>query len=158
ERLGHGRRDRGAADAPAARRHGALPADAVPQRGGAVRKSPLRLVGLTLASLAIVGLSLFTGWVVVTRAVDPGAGAGRRNVIPSGFSLEHFVRVLERSNFPTFLMNSLIVAVVTVVVSGLLALFAAVAVARFRFKGRTKVLMMILIIQMIPIEALVIPL
>lgn len=123
-----------------------------------MRKSPARIAGLTVASLAIVVFSLFPVWVMVTRAFDPGAGSGRRSVIPSGFSLEHFQTVLERSSFPTYLVNSLVVAVVTVVVSGLLALFAAVAVARFRFSGRTKILMMILIIQMIPIEALVIPL
>lgn len=123
-----------------------------------MRKSPLQVLGLTVASVAIVVFSLFPVYVMVTRALDPGAGSGRRSVIPSGFSLEHFRTVFERSSFPTYLTNSLIVAVVTVVVSGLLALFAAVAVARFRFRGRTKVLMMILIIQMVPIEALVIPL
>ena len=54
--------------------------------------------------------------------------------------------------------HSAIVAVVTVAISSLVALFAAVAVARFRFRFRTAVLMMILVAQMVPLEALVIPL
>jgi N,N'-diacetylchitobiose transport system permease protein len=43
-------------------------------------------------------------------------------------------------------------------VSGLLALLAATAVARFRFRFRTTFLVMLLVVQMVPLEALVIPL
>ncbi|MFX0537197.1 carbohydrate ABC transporter permease [Ornithinimicrobium sp. Y1847] len=118
----------------------------------------LRLSGLIIASLAVVVFSLFPILVMMGTAVDPAANAGGRNVIPTGFTLDHFRNVLERTNFPRYLLNSLIVAAVTVIASALLSLFAAVAVARFKFSGRTKILMMILIIQMVPMEALVIPL
>jgi N,N'-diacetylchitobiose transport system permease protein len=50
------------------------------------------------------------------------------------------------------------VAIGTVVVSGLLALLAATAVARFRFRLRTTFLIVLLVVQMVPPEALVIPL
>ena len=49
-------------------------------------------------------------------------------------------------------------SLVTVLVSALVCLLAAVAVARFKFKFRTTILMMILVVQMVPLEALVIPL
>lgn len=114
--------------------------------------------GLVVASLAVVVFSLFPVFVMLSTAVDADANAGGRGIIPSELTLGHFQRVLTETRFPDYLLNSLIVAGVTVVASGLLALFAAVAVARFRFSGRTKILMMILIVQMVPMEALVIPL
>lgn len=70
----------------------------------------------------------------------------------------NFRYVLDEGGFGTFLKNSVIVALLTVLASGILALLASVAVARFKFKFRTAILMMILIIQMVPLEALVIPL
>jgi N,N'-diacetylchitobiose transport system permease protein len=57
-----------------------------------------------------------------------------------------------------FFRNSLEVTLITVVVASLLALLASVAVARFRFRLRASFLIMLLIVQMIPGQALIIPL
>jgi N,N'-diacetylchitobiose transport system permease protein len=62
------------------------------------------------------------------------------------------------SSFWRFLLNSLYVTLAAVLVSSLLALFAAVAVARFRFRFRTSFLIMLLVVQMLPQQALVIAL
>jgi N,N'-diacetylchitobiose transport system permease protein len=58
----------------------------------------------------------------------------------------------------TFLRNSLVVTLSSVVVSSMVALLAAIAVARFRFRFRTTYLIMLLIVQMLPQQALVIAL
>jgi N,N'-diacetylchitobiose transport system permease protein len=58
----------------------------------------------------------------------------------------------------TFLRNSLVVTLSSVVVSSVMALLAAVAVARFRFRFRATYLIMLLIVQMLPQQALVIAL
>jgi N,N'-diacetylchitobiose transport system permease protein len=58
----------------------------------------------------------------------------------------------------TFLRNSLFVTLSAVVVSSVVALLAAVAVARFRFRFRSTYLIMLLIVQMVPQQALVIAL
>jgi N,N'-diacetylchitobiose transport system permease protein len=58
----------------------------------------------------------------------------------------------------TFLRNSLLVTLSSVVVSSVVALLAAVAVARFAFRFRTTYLIMLLIVQMLPQQALVIAL
>jgi N,N'-diacetylchitobiose transport system permease protein len=58
----------------------------------------------------------------------------------------------------TFLRNSLVVTLSSVVVSSAVALLAAVAVARFRFRFRATYLIMLLIVQMLPQQALVIAL
>jgi N,N'-diacetylchitobiose transport system permease protein len=57
-----------------------------------------------------------------------------------------------------FLRNSLVVTLVSVAASSLIALLAAVAVARFRFRFRITYLVMLLIVQMLPQQALVIAL
>jgi N,N'-diacetylchitobiose transport system permease protein len=61
-------------------------------------------------------------------------------------------------SFWVFARNSLFVTVVTVVLASLVALLAAVAVARFKFRFRASFLIMLLIVQMLPAQALVIPL
>ena len=57
-----------------------------------------------------------------------------------------------------FFRNSLLVTLSTVVFSSLVSLLASVAVARFRFRLRASFLVMLLIVQMIPGQALIIAL
>ncbi len=57
-----------------------------------------------------------------------------------------------------FFRNSLAVTLATVLLASLLSLLASVAVARFRFRLRTSFLIMLLIVQMIPGQALIIAL
>jgi N,N'-diacetylchitobiose transport system permease protein len=124
-----------------------------------VRPTTLRsklLVGLGV--VAVVVFTLFPAWMMLSMSVDERASAGNRSLLPTGFTLEHFSFVLDEGGFTTYLRNSFVVAAGTVVASGLLALLAAVAVSRFRFRFRTSLLVMILIVQMVPLEALVIPL
>jgi N,N'-diacetylchitobiose transport system permease protein len=73
-------------------------------------------------------------------------------------SLDAFRRVLAVNDFGRYLLNSTIVALVVVVASGLIAFLAAVALTRFRFRWRTTILVLFLVAQMVPVEALTIPL
>jgi N,N'-diacetylchitobiose transport system permease protein len=57
-----------------------------------------------------------------------------------------------------FFRNSLAVTLITVLLASALSLLASVAVARFRFRFRTSFLIMLLIVQMIPGQALIIAL
>src|SRR5215467_2088621 len=57
-----------------------------------------------------------------------------------------------------FFRNSLAVTLATVLVASLISLLASVAVARFRFRFRASVLIILLIVQMIPDQALIIAL
>ncbi len=81
---------------------------------------------------------------------------------PTSFTFEHLDRVLSEgvagNSIWLYLRNSAIVALGTVAVGAVFSLLAATAVARFRFKGRTSFLIALLVVQMIPAEALLIPL
>lgn len=119
---------------------------------------PIRTVGKIVAIIALLIYSLFPAYWMISTALDTRPNARGAHVLPSGLTFDHFHTVLTRGGFTTFLQNSIIVAVATVLISGALALFASVAVARFNFSLRKSMLIMILIVQMIPLEALVIPL
>jgi N,N'-diacetylchitobiose transport system permease protein len=122
------------------------------------RTSTAGRIGLPAAVAALLVFALFPVYWMVSTALDPHANNRGSDVLPGGLSLEHFSTVFDEGNFGRYLTNSFIVGLSTIVVSGLLALFAAVAVARFTFRFRTSVLVMVLIVQMVPLEALVIPL
>jgi N,N'-diacetylchitobiose transport system permease protein len=81
---------------------------------------------------------------------------------PTHFTFEHVDRVLSEGvaghSIWLYMRNSAIVAVGTVLIGAVFSLLAATAVARFRFKGRNTFLILLLIVQMIPSEALLIPL
>ncbi|GAA3596968.1 carbohydrate ABC transporter permease [Nonomuraea rosea] len=81
---------------------------------------------------------------------------------PTEFTFEHIERVLTDGvaghSIWLYMRNSAIVALGTVLIGAVFALLSATAVARFRFKGRTGFLALLLVAQMIPAEALLIPL
>ncbi|WP_098469099.1 carbohydrate ABC transporter permease [Serinibacter salmoneus] len=111
-----------------------------------------------IAAAAVVAFSLFPVLWMVLSAFDAGAGQSRRHPLDITWTWSHFSGVFTEGGLGLFLRNSAVIALVTVVCSGVVALLAAVAVARFRFRLRTTVLLMVLAVQMVPLEALVIPL
>jgi N,N'-diacetylchitobiose transport system permease protein len=73
-------------------------------------------------------------------------------------TLDHFRSALGVSGFARYFLNSLVVAVCVVALSALIAFLAAVALTRFRFRFRTTILVLFIVAQMVPVEALTIPL
>jgi N,N'-diacetylchitobiose transport system permease protein len=74
--------------------------------------------------------------------------------LPLGGSLDNYRRVFSGDQFLNALQTSLAVTLATVVVALTFAFLAAVAVSRFRFRGRWTFIVTLLLIQMIPVEAL----
>jgi N,N'-diacetylchitobiose transport system permease protein len=64
---------------------------------------------------------------------------------------------VHRPHFGDYVRNSLLVTLSAVLLSLLFALLAAFAVGRFRFRGRKAYLLAVMIVQMAPFEALLIP-
>lgn len=69
-----------------------------------------------------------------------------------------YVEVLVRFNFGRYILNSTFVALATVVITLVIAVFGAYAVTRLRFQGRKLVSRAILLIYMFPAIVLVVPL
>ncbi|MEW9547901.1 carbohydrate ABC transporter permease [Nonomuraea sp. NPDC050783] len=81
---------------------------------------------------------------------------------PTHFTFDHFARVLSEgvanNSIWLYMRNSAIVALGTVLIGSAFALLSATAIARFRFRGRSVFLVVLLIVQMLPAEGLLIPL
>ncbi|GAA3159842.1 carbohydrate ABC transporter permease [Planomonospora alba] len=120
------------------------------------RPRPLASAVAVVAALA----TLFPIYWMVLSALKPAGEIQSLQVRPWTLAptLEHFRRVLTGEDFGRYLLNSLGVALAVVALSAVTAFLAAVAVTRFRFRFRTTVLIMFLVAQMVPVEALTIPL
>jgi N,N'-diacetylchitobiose transport system permease protein len=78
--------------------------------------------------------------------------------IPNNPTLNNFVVAINQGFFWDNLRTSAIVVLGTLILSIGLALFAAAALTRFRFRGRRTIMVLILAVQMVPPTALLIPL
>ncbi len=74
--------------------------------------------------------------------------------IPLGGSFRNFSKIFASGTFFNSLKMSLIIAVVTVFFALIFAFLAALAISRFRFKGRRSFVLAVLLIQMLPAEGL----
>jgi ABC-type glycerol-3-phosphate transport system permease component len=123
-----------------------------------------RRIILNLAGIAVFVFSVFPVFWMVSTAFKPNQEIFSSTPHPLPFhpTLHQFSYVLNGGiagvSFWHYFVNSAILALATVVISGLFALLAATAVARYRFRLRTTFLVLLLVMQMVPMEALVIPL
>ncbi|BFV56317.1 carbohydrate ABC transporter permease [Kitasatospora sp. CMC57] len=77
--------------------------------------------------------------------------------LPRHWTLSNFDAAINQTTFYRNLFNSLVVVGGTVVLAVVLGMFAAAALSRFRFRGRRTIMVAILIVQMLPGSALLIP-
>lgn len=120
-------------------------------------------IGDYLLAAAVILFALFPVYWVLTTALKPNSEIFTREptLFPRELTLQHYERVLSGvlipdTTFWMFLGNSLLVTLGSVAVAAVFALLAAVAVARFRFRLRTAFIILLLVIQMVPVEALII--
>jgi ABC-type glycerol-3-phosphate transport system permease component len=112
----------------------------------------MRRAAVNAAGVLVFVISVFPVFWMASTAFKPSDEifATTPRPLPAHPTLQHFDFVLNGGvagvGFFTYLRNSVIVALATVVVSGVLALLAATAVARFRFRFRTVFLVMLLIV------------
>ncbi len=124
----------------------------------------LRRIALNGAGIAVALVTLFPIFWMVSTAFKPAAEiySLTPRPLPAHPTWANFASVLNGSvigmPYWAFLRNSLVVTLSSVAVSSLVALLAAVGVARFAFRFRTTYLIMLLIVQMLPQQALVIAL
>lgn len=131
------------------------PISLVRQRG---RLRPKRV---TRALLGVLGLVFALIWVfpvywMVNSSLLPNVVLEQRTptLLPFGGSFKNFESVFADGSFLRALGMSLTIAVITVFVCIVFAFFAALALSRFRFKGRRSFVLAVLFIQMLPAEGM----
>lgn len=74
--------------------------------------------------------------------------------LPFGGSFRNFSRVIHSGTFGNALKMSVMVALITVFFALVFAFLAALAISRFRFRGRKSFVLAVLLIQMLPAEGM----
>jgi ABC-type glycerol-3-phosphate transport system permease component len=124
-----------------------------------------RAIGVNVLGLLIALVTLFPLFWMLSTAFKPSQEIYSQtpSLLPAHPTLGNF-RVVSSGQVSgigsvwLFFRNSLGVTLAAVLVASLISLLASVAVARFRFRLRATFLVMLLIVQMIPAQALIIPL
>ena len=112
---------------------------------------------LGLAVLALMAFPVY--WMISTAFKPDDEIIGVTPVwLPTHPTLDHFRAAMDRPFFWQGIRNSVVIVSVTVLVSMVLAFFAAVALAKFRFTGRKLFIVLMIGIQMLPQAGLIIPL
>lgn len=125
---------------------------------GLGRNNPWWLRALTVAACALVVL-VFAGPLVavIAGAFSTSRDPSRLSLIPEGFTLRNLEVAIDQQVL-VYLANSLIVVGVGLLLQLTVAVLAAYALARKRFRGAGIVLLLILATMMLPEEILAIPL
>lgn len=90
-------------------------------------------------------------WIVVTSLKTPAEiFSFPITYFPQQFSAQNYVDLFSKSHFHTYLINSLLIALVAGLVSTTIATLSAYVISRFHFKGKGAILMAFLVTQMIP--------
>jgi ABC-type glycerol-3-phosphate transport system permease component len=77
---------------------------------------------------------------------------------PSAPTWDNYYTVLFESNVPRYFLNSVIISVGSTALALLLAIFAAYGFARFRFRGKPLLQAFVLVGQLLPTAAIIVPL
>jgi ABC-type glycerol-3-phosphate transport system permease component len=116
------------------------------------------LVYATLVVAATV--ALFPVFWMASSSLKPGPELFARDMtmLPVDWTLENYRNVWTNTNFPNYFWNSFQVAAISTILSVVISMYAAYALARIRFAGRYAFGLLMLVTQMFPHILLVLPL
>jgi N,N'-diacetylchitobiose transport system permease protein len=116
---------------------------------------------ITLGVVGVLVAILFgfpTYWLITTSFKTPGQILSPSyDLFPTTATLDNFVSAFIKPGFTTYLSNSLIVTLGSVACALVAGLLAAVPLARMRFSGRKGFMLLVLVAQMAPVQAMFIP-
>lgn len=107
-------------------------------------------IGFYALLAAIIFYAVFPFYWAIVSSLKSGSAIFRVELIPSNPSLDNYWALFAEQSFARNILNSLIVASVATAISLFLAVTAAYALGRIRFRGRSGVLFAILSISMFP--------
>jgi len=114
-------------------------------------KSILTKALIYIVLLIFAAIVLYPILWVVGSSLNPINGVARASVIPQNATLGNYMRLLTKTKYLTWLLNTGYIAVLTMVFSVLLNTLTAFVLARFRFKGRKFGMLFVMVIQNFPV-------
>ncbi len=121
-----------------------------------MRRSRTSRTLLTVLALAVALLWAFPVYWMLNSAFLPNVvlQSTTPTFLPFGGSVDNFRVVVTDPAFVQALAVSLVVTLTTVVAALIVAFLGALAISRFRFRGRASFVVALLLIQMLPAEGL----
>jgi N,N'-diacetylchitobiose transport system permease protein len=124
-----------------------------------MRQSRMRRVGLNALALFVFAVMIFPVYWMVATGFKRGQDIFSDPPVwfPYHPTLVNFTDAIHTAHFWSAVKNSVIIACAVVLLSLVLAFLAALALAKFGFYGRRAFIVLIIAVQMIPLNALIIP-
>lgn len=115
--------------------------------------TPLKAVLLTISYVLLFFYVFVVVWPLAQIVFSSFNGSQTQYIRIGGsyaFSLKHFKYLFEETYFLNWVVNTIVIAVATALLTLLFVSFTGYAYSRYRFKGRKASLMAIMLIQTIP--------
>ncbi len=123
-----------------------------------IRKATIKS-GWNLLGLAIALIMVFPVYWMISSSLKDGMNL--RRVVPQWFpsplNFDSYTRAFQQPRFLGSLLNSVVVVSSVALLSLIVGFLAALALARLNFSGRKLLIIVVIAIQMVPLEALIIP-
>ena len=112
-----------------------------------------------LLGIAVGLVMIFPVYWMVSSSFKTGINLQRSvpQWFPHPFTVDSYRRAFAQPRFLGSLVNSLVVVFATAVASLVIGFLAALALGRMNFRGRKALVILVIAIQMVPIEGLIIP-
>ncbi len=110
----------------------------------------LAYIGTYLLLLLIAVAIIYPVMWIVGSAFNEGSSLASASAIPKHPTLDNFIRLFETTEYATWYLNTLTIAILNMVVSVLLVGTMGYVFARLKFAGKKFGLLIILILQMFP--------
>jgi N,N'-diacetylchitobiose transport system permease protein len=124
---------------------------------GRSRRSRYFFNAVGIAFTLVIAFPVY--WMINTAFKSPDEVATfTPHFWPHHPTLSNFTSALHAENFVTDLKNSLIITITAVALALVIGFLGALAIARFRFYGKRALILVVLVVQMVPFLALLIPL
>lgn len=115
---------------------------------------------LVLLLLVIISVGPFL-WLLSTALKSPEENifaTGSLSLLPAQPTLGNFATVWNQVSMGSYMINSIVVAIITVILNMVFSVLAAYPLARMKFRGRQAFFVAILATMMIPFQVIMIPL
>ena len=115
------------------------------------KRELIELWGKRIFIIVSILMILFPIFAIITASLSTGTSFMQKNLIPTTITFENYKKALsDNVGFVGWMVNTTFVAILVSTIQLIMTLPAAFAFSRLKFKGRTKGLMILLILQMFP--------
>lgn len=112
----------------------------------------LRLTGSYIVLVILAIAAIYPALWIILGSVRPGKSLYSKTLLPESYTLKHYSELFSSQSvlFGQWYMNTLKVAICSMLIGVLLTLLTSYAVSRFRFRGRKTALSTVLVLGMFP--------